>query len=194
MTIVNKSCLTRSFLHLWFTVASNLIPTQTTMTAGMGMLPFFPNQHIAGHAGPGQGNTQEKQPASVGIAEGNFSGSQAYLQSFPNLTAGGLLTGHHKQPQSQPKGTEMSSGVRNCVCLCVHIQKYKQCGGVLRMYIRTHNTGSVYILFVAHYYLKYILLIMLLQLSQVCLLCPLHPVPTFPPASAHLVHVHGSCI
>ncbi|XP_053777337.1 ribonucleoprotein PTB-binding 2 isoform X4 [Desmodus rotundus] len=89
---------------------SNLIPTQTTMTAGMGMLPFFPNQHIAGHAGPGQGNTQEKQPASVGIAEGNFSGSQAYLQSFPNLTAGGLLTGHHKQPQSQPKGTEMSSG------------------------------------------------------------------------------------
>ncbi|KAM5323767.1 ribonucleoprotein PTB-binding 2 isoform 3-T3 [Glossophaga mutica] len=89
---------------------SNLIPTQTTVTAGMGMLPFFPNQHIAGQAGPGQGNTQEKQPASVGIAEGNFSGSQAYLQSFPNLTAGGLLTGHHKQPQSQPKGTEMSSG------------------------------------------------------------------------------------
>ncbi|XP_053511539.1 ribonucleoprotein PTB-binding 2 isoform X1 [Artibeus jamaicensis] len=89
---------------------SNLIPTQTTVTAGMGMLPFFPNQHIAGQAGPGQGNTQEKQPASMGIAEGNFSGSQAYLQSFPNLTAGGLLTGHHKQPQSQPKGTEMSSG------------------------------------------------------------------------------------
>ncbi|XP_045691298.1 ribonucleoprotein PTB-binding 2 isoform X3 [Phyllostomus hastatus] len=89
---------------------SNLIPTQTTVTAGMGMLPFFPNQHIAGQAGPGQGSTQEKQPASVGIPEGNFSGSQAYLQSFPNLTAGGLLTGHHKQPQSQPKGTEMSSG------------------------------------------------------------------------------------
>lgn len=89
---------------------SNLIPTQTTLTAGMGLLPFFPNQHIAGQAGPGHGNTQEKQPASVGIAEGNFSGSQAYLQSFPNLTAGGLLAGHHKQQQSQPKSTEMSSG------------------------------------------------------------------------------------
>ncbi|XP_032283132.1 ribonucleoprotein PTB-binding 2 isoform X4 [Phoca vitulina] len=89
---------------------SNLIPTQTTLTAGMGILPFFPNQHIAGQAGPGHGNAQEKQPALVGKAEGNFSGSQAYLQSFPNLTAGGLLTGHHKQQQSQPRGTEISSG------------------------------------------------------------------------------------
>uniref|UniRef100_A0A8I3MLG3 Ribonucleoprotein PTB-binding 1 n=1 Tax=Canis lupus familiaris TaxID=9615 RepID=A0A8I3MLG3_CANLF len=87
---------------------SNLIPTQTTLTAGMGILPFFPNQHIAGQAG--HGNTQEKQPASVGKAEGNFSGSQAYLQSFPNLTVGSLLTGHHKQQQSQPRGTEISSG------------------------------------------------------------------------------------
>ncbi|XP_008058696.1 ribonucleoprotein PTB-binding 2 [Carlito syrichta] len=90
--------------------ASSLIPTQTTITAGMGMLPFFPNQHIAGQAGPGHGNTQEKQPATMGLAEGNFSGSQPYLQSFPNLAAGGLLAGHHKQQQSQPKGTEMSSG------------------------------------------------------------------------------------
>nr|XP_023405269.1 ribonucleoprotein PTB-binding 2 isoform X1 [Loxodonta africana] len=89
---------------------SNLIPTQTTVTAGMGMLPFFPNQLIVGQAGPGHTNTQEKQPATVGMAEGTFSGSQAYLQSFPNLTAGGLLTGHHKQQQSQPKGTEISSG------------------------------------------------------------------------------------
>ncbi|XP_004369076.1 ribonucleoprotein PTB-binding 2 isoform X2 [Trichechus manatus latirostris] len=89
---------------------SNLIPTQTTVTAGMGMLPFFPNQLIVGQAGPVHSNTQEKQPATVGMAEGTFSGSQAYLQSFPNLTAGGLLTGHHKQQQSQPKGTEISSG------------------------------------------------------------------------------------
>nr|KAF6507585.1 ribonucleoprotein, PTB binding 2 [Rousettus aegyptiacus] len=89
---------------------SNLIPTQTALTAGMGILPFFPNQHMAGQAGLGPGNTQEKQPASMGMAEGNFSGSQVYLQSFPNLTAGGLLTGHHKQQQSQPKGTEISSG------------------------------------------------------------------------------------
>ncbi|ELK06227.1 Ribonucleoprotein PTB-binding 2 [Pteropus alecto] len=89
---------------------SNLIPTQTALTAGMGILPFFPNQHMAGQAGLGPGNTQEKQPASMGMAEGNFSGSQAYLQSFPKLTVGGLLTGHHKQQQSQPKGTEISSG------------------------------------------------------------------------------------
>ncbi|XP_009458096.1 ribonucleoprotein PTB-binding 2 isoform X3 [Pan troglodytes] len=89
---------------------SSLIPTQTTITAGMGMLPFFPNQHIAGQAGPGHSNTQEKQPATVGMAEGNFSGSQPYLQSFPNLAAGSLLVGHHKQQQSQPKGTEISSG------------------------------------------------------------------------------------
>ncbi|VTJ57932.1 Hypothetical predicted protein, partial [Marmota monax] len=88
---------------------SNLMPTQTTITAGMGMLPFFPNQHTVGQAGSGLGNTQEKQTASVGIAEGNFSGSQPYLQSFPNLAVGGLLTGHHKQQQSQPKGPEAAS-------------------------------------------------------------------------------------
>lgn len=122
---MNKACLIKSFWHLWFPTASNLIPTQTTLTAGMGLLPFFANQHIAGQAGPGHGNTQEKQPASVGIAEGNFSGSQAYLQSFPNLTAGGLLAGHHKQQQSQPKSTEMSSGVRK-LCVCIHIHTHTQ--------------------------------------------------------------------
>uniref|UniRef100_A0A2K5D4T9 Ribonucleoprotein PTB-binding 1 n=1 Tax=Aotus nancymaae TaxID=37293 RepID=A0A2K5D4T9_AOTNA len=89
---------------------TSLIPSQTTITAGMGMLPFFANQHIAGQAGPGHSNTQEKQPAMVGMAEGNFSGSQPYLQSFPNLAAGSLHAGHHKQQQSQPKGTEVSSG------------------------------------------------------------------------------------
>eukprot|EP00069_Balaena_mysticetus_P007146 bmy_19023T0 len=50
---------------------SNLIPTQTTITAGMGMLPFLPNQHIAGQAGPGHGNTQEKQPALKEISQGH---------------------------------------------------------------------------------------------------------------------------
>ncbi|XP_060062338.1 ribonucleoprotein PTB-binding 2 isoform X5 [Erinaceus europaeus] len=89
---------------------SNLIPTQNTITARVGMLPFFPNQHIAGQAGPGHANTQEKQPASVGMAEANFSGSQTYLQNFPNFPVGGLLAGHLKQQQSQPKGTDISSG------------------------------------------------------------------------------------
>ncbi|KAM8790192.1 ribonucleoprotein PTB-binding 2 isoform 2-T2 [Rhynchonycteris naso] len=84
---------------------SNLIPTQTTVTTGAGKLPFFPNQHSAGQAGPGHGSTQEKQPA-----EGSSSGSQTHPQSFPNPSAGSLLTGHSKQQQSQPKGMEMSSG------------------------------------------------------------------------------------
>ncbi|XP_020039832.1 ribonucleoprotein PTB-binding 2 isoform X2 [Castor canadensis] len=88
----------------------NLIATQTTAPAGMGLVPFFPTQHTVGLAGLGHGNTQEKQPATVGLTEGNFSGSQPYLQTFPNLTAGGLLTVHQKQQQSQPKGTEISSG------------------------------------------------------------------------------------
>lgn len=70
----------------------------------MGMLPSFPNQHIGGHAGPGHGNTQEKHSATVGITEGNFSGSQNY----PNPTTGGLVAGHQKQ-QSQTQGTEINS-------------------------------------------------------------------------------------
>lgn len=137
---MNKACLTKSFWHLWFPTASNLIPTQTTLTAGMGLLPFFANQHIAGQAGPGLGNTQEKQPASVGIAEGNFSGSQAYLQSFPNLTAGGLLAGHHKQQQSQPKSTEMSSGVRKlCVCAYAYTHLHKQYRCMLQVHMHYVN-------------------------------------------------------
>ncbi|XP_008829285.1 ribonucleoprotein PTB-binding 2 isoform X2 [Nannospalax galili] len=80
--------------------------TQTTLAAGLGIIPFFPNQLKAGQAGPGHGTPQEKQAASVGITEANFSGSQHYLQSFSGLPAGGLLTGHQKMQQSQPKGTE----------------------------------------------------------------------------------------
>ncbi|ELW66813.1 Ribonucleoprotein PTB-binding 2, partial [Tupaia chinensis] len=82
----------------------------STLTAGTGTLPFFSNQHLAGQVGLGHSHTQEKQPATTGIAEGGFSGSQPCLQSFSNLTAGGLLTGHHKQSQSQPKGTEINPG------------------------------------------------------------------------------------
>lgn len=88
---------------------SNLIPPQTTLAAGLGMLPFFSNQLPAGQAGPGRGTTQEKQSASVSISEASFSGSQHYLQTFPGLPAGGPLTGNQKTPQSQPKGTEVAS-------------------------------------------------------------------------------------
>ncbi|XP_051044193.1 ribonucleoprotein PTB-binding 2 isoform X2 [Phodopus roborovskii] len=88
---------------------SNLIPTQTTLAAGLGMLPFFPHQLSAGQAGPGRGTTQEKQSASAGITEASFSGSQQYLQTLSGLPAGGTLTGHQKTQQNQPKGTEAAS-------------------------------------------------------------------------------------
>ncbi|KAM4872971.1 ribonucleoprotein PTB-binding 2 [Thomomys bottae] len=81
--------------------------SRTAVAAGMGVLPFFLAQQTVAQAGPGPSSTQEKQPATAGTADGSFSVSQPYLQSFPNLTAGGLLPAHQKQ-QSQPKGTEMN--------------------------------------------------------------------------------------
>ncbi|XP_075801638.1 ribonucleoprotein PTB-binding 2 isoform X2 [Microtus pennsylvanicus] len=88
---------------------STLIPTQTTLAAGLGMLPFFPHQLTAGQAGPGRGTTQEKQSASASITEASFSGSQQYLQTFPGLPTGGPLTGHQKTQQSPAKGPEAAS-------------------------------------------------------------------------------------
>ncbi|XP_055484668.1 ribonucleoprotein PTB-binding 2 [Psammomys obesus] len=88
---------------------SNLIPPQTTLAAGLGMLPFFPQQLPAGQARPGRGTPQEKQSASASISEATFSGLKHYLQTFPGLPTGGPLTGHQKTQQSQPKGTEAAS-------------------------------------------------------------------------------------
>ncbi|XP_032757665.1 ribonucleoprotein PTB-binding 2 [Rattus rattus] len=88
---------------------SNLIASQTTLAAGLGVLPFFPHQLTAGQAGPGRGTTQEKQSAPVSSSEASFSGSQHYLQTFPGLPGGGPLTGNQKTLQSQPKGTEVAS-------------------------------------------------------------------------------------
>ncbi|NXW56999.1 RAVR2 protein, partial [Eurystomus gularis] len=73
--------------------------------AGMGMLPFFPNQHIVGQALPGQNNAPDK-PSS---AEAVVSGSQPYLQTLTNLSAGALRAGHAKQ-QNQPKSTDTGLG------------------------------------------------------------------------------------
>ena len=101
------SCVTGVLLPLRFTTASNLIPAQTTLAAGLGMLPFFPHQLAAGQAGPGRGTAQEKQSASVNVGEAGFPGSQHYLQTFPGLPAGGPPTGSQKTLQSQPKGTEV---------------------------------------------------------------------------------------
>lgn len=107
------SCVTRVLLPLWFTTASNLIASQTTLAAGLGVLPFFPHQLTAGQAGPGRGTTQEKQSAPVSSSEASFSGSQHYLQTFPGLPGGGPLTGNQKTLQSQPKGTEVGWKARD---------------------------------------------------------------------------------
>ncbi|XP_026521768.1 ribonucleoprotein PTB-binding 2 [Notechis scutatus] len=85
--------------------------TPTTVAAGIGLLPFFPNQHVTGQAVPRQANTQEKLPSSLELTEGTGSGSQAYLQSLTNVAAGGFQGGQ-LQPQNQPKNTDSSIG--NC--------------------------------------------------------------------------------
>ncbi|XP_069717977.1 ribonucleoprotein PTB-binding 2 isoform X5 [Phaenicophaeus curvirostris] len=73
--------------------------------AGVGMLPFFPNQHIAGQAIPGQNNAPEKQSTP----EAAVSGSQPYHQTLTSLSAGALRAGHAKQ-QNQLKNTDTSLG------------------------------------------------------------------------------------
>ncbi|XP_032074802.1 ribonucleoprotein PTB-binding 2 [Thamnophis elegans] len=83
---------------------SHQTPGSTAMAAGMGLLPFFPNQHVIGQAVPRQTNTQEKLPSSLGLTEGTGSASQGYLQSLGSLQGGQL------QSQNQPKNTDSSIG------------------------------------------------------------------------------------
>ncbi|XP_035189703.1 ribonucleoprotein PTB-binding 2 isoform X4 [Oxyura jamaicensis] len=85
--------------------SSNLPTIQTAAAAGMGMLPFFPNQHIVGQAIPGQNNAPEKQSTTEAVV----SGSQPYHQTLTNLPAGALRAGHAKQ-QNQLKSTDTSLG------------------------------------------------------------------------------------
>ncbi|XP_064310966.1 ribonucleoprotein PTB-binding 2 isoform X4 [Phalacrocorax carbo] len=84
--------------------SSNLTPIQTPATA-MGMLPFFPNQHIVGQAIPGQNNAPDKQSTTEAVV----SGSQPYHQTLTNISAGALRAGHAKQ-QNQLKSTDTSLG------------------------------------------------------------------------------------
>ncbi|NXF96139.1 RAVR2 protein, partial [Eubucco bourcierii] len=77
---------------------------KSAAAAGMGMLPFFPNQHIVGQALPGQNSAAEKQSTPEAVV----SGSQPYHQSLANLSAGGLRVGHAKQ--NQLKSTELNLG------------------------------------------------------------------------------------
>ncbi|XP_027550307.1 ribonucleoprotein PTB-binding 2 [Neopelma chrysocephalum] len=73
--------------------------------AGMGMLPFFPNQHIVGQAIPGQNNAPDKPS----LGEAVVSGSQPYPQTLTTLPAGALRAGHTKQ-QNQLKSTDTNLG------------------------------------------------------------------------------------
>lgn len=86
---------------------SSRTPAQTQVAPGIGMLPFFANQHVVGQTMPRPNNTQENLPLAGGLAEG----SQAYLHSSTNLPAGSQRAGHLKQ-QSQPKSSDSSVGVR----------------------------------------------------------------------------------
>ncbi|XP_051654077.1 ribonucleoprotein PTB-binding 2 isoform X1 [Manacus candei] len=73
--------------------------------AGMGMLPFFPNQHIVGQAIPGQNNAPDKPSPGEAVV----SGSQPYPQPLTTLPAGALRAGHTKQ-QNQLKSTDTNLG------------------------------------------------------------------------------------
>ncbi|XP_071666173.1 ribonucleoprotein PTB-binding 2 isoform X5 [Patagioenas fasciata] len=84
--------------------SSNLTAMQAA-AAGMGMLPFFPNQHIVGPALPGQNNAPDKQPTTEAVV----SGSQPYHQTLTNLSAGALRADHAKQ-QNQLKNTGTNLG------------------------------------------------------------------------------------
>ncbi|NWS99058.1 RAVR2 protein, partial [Mionectes macconnelli] len=82
--------------------SSNLPPIPA---AGMGMLPFFPNQHIVGQTIPGQNNAPDKPS----LGEAVVSGSQPYPQPLTTLPAGALRAGHTKQ-QNQLKSTDTNLG------------------------------------------------------------------------------------
>ncbi|KFQ26740.1 Ribonucleoprotein PTB-binding 2, partial [Mesitornis unicolor] len=73
--------------------------------AGMGMLPFFPNQHIVGQALPGPNSAADKAAAPDVVV----SGSQPYHQTLTHLSAGALRAGHAKQ-QNQLKSTDTALG------------------------------------------------------------------------------------
>ncbi|NWT15628.1 RAVR2 protein, partial [Vireo altiloquus] len=60
--------------------------------AGMGMLPFFPNQHIVGQALPGPNNAPDKSSAEA------LPGAQPFPQALPSLPTSALRAAHSKPP------------------------------------------------------------------------------------------------
>ncbi|KAL7985016.1 hypothetical protein Chor_003586 [Crotalus horridus] len=97
------------FLFMADSTVSHQSTAPMAMAAGIGLLPFFPNQHVTGQAVPRQNNTPEKLPSSLELTEGTGSTSETYLQSLTNVAAGGLQGGHLSQ-QNQPKNADSSIG------------------------------------------------------------------------------------
>ncbi|NXI10972.1 RAVR2 protein, partial [Irena cyanogastra] len=74
---------------------------KSAAAAGMGMLPFFPNQHIVGQALPGPTAAADKGEA--------VPAAPPFPQGLPSLPAGALRAAHCKAP-GQPKNCDSSLG------------------------------------------------------------------------------------
>ncbi|NXG22037.1 RAVR2 protein, partial [Grallaria varia] len=74
--------------------SSNVPPIAAA--AGLGVLPFFPNQHMVGQAMPGPANAADKPCAG----EAAVSAPQPYPQPLPSLPAGALRAAQPKQHKS----------------------------------------------------------------------------------------------
>ncbi|NXY59010.1 RAVR2 protein, partial [Callaeas wilsoni] len=72
--------------------------------AGMGMLPFFPNQHIVGQALPGPNNAPDKAAAEAAVP----GAAQPFPQALPSLP--GALRAAPSKPPSQLKNSDSSLG------------------------------------------------------------------------------------
>ncbi|XP_058698956.1 ribonucleoprotein PTB-binding 2 isoform X2 [Poecile atricapillus] len=76
-------------------------PAPIAAAAGMGMLPFFPNQHIVGQALPGPNAAPDKGEA--------VPGAQPFPPALPSLPAGALRAAPSKAP-GQLKNCDSSLG------------------------------------------------------------------------------------
>ncbi|KGL74837.1 Ribonucleoprotein PTB-binding 2, partial [Tinamus guttatus] len=79
--------------------SSNLPPIRTA-AAGMGMLPFFPSQHVVGQAVPGQSSPPEKHPDAAAAAPAQPLRPRAALPQLPARA----------KQQGQPTGPDASLG------------------------------------------------------------------------------------
>ncbi|NXY88348.1 RAVR2 protein, partial [Alcedo cyanopectus] len=81
---------------------------KSAAAAGMGMLPFFPSQHIVGQALPGQSSSAEKPSP----AEAAVPGSQPYHQTLPSLPGAALRAAHKQQHQLKSTDTPLGTPLK----------------------------------------------------------------------------------